>query len=83
MSIASGRSKINIVQYLDLLSLDQKQVPVICYNGAYGVMYERSGDDNQFTPRTVFVDDLAEHQTQQLIQFAENNNYVVQVHALI
>lgn len=80
VAIATGRSKANVCKYIQQLDLPQQFVPVVCYNGACGLLYERKEDN--FVSNVVFSNALPSSSSEKLINFAEKHGYVLQVKAL-
>jgi HAD superfamily hydrolase (TIGR01484 family) len=77
VAIATGRSKASIDKYIRQLELSQAFIPVICYNGAYGLRYDRH--EGGYKSTTIFANTLPNELTEQLISFAAFNGLVLQV----
>lgn len=77
IAFATGRSKLNIDRYIRQLSLPQSVMPVVCYNGAYGLKYNLS--DGSYGTATVFSNSLPRSATEKLISFADEHGFVLQV----
>lgn len=78
ISIATGRSKKNIERYVRELALSQPFIPVICYNGAYGLKYVAQ-PDGSYECHEIFANSLPNESTQKLIEFGHRHDYVLQV----
>eukprot|EP01039_Chlorochromonas_danica_P009392 gene9392-10372_t len=76
IAFATGRSKLNIDRYIRQLSLPQPVMPVVCYNGAYGLKYDLS--DGSYATATVFSNSLPRSATEKLIHFADEHGFVLQ-----
>eukprot|EP01031_Cornospumella_fuschlensis_P032570 gene32570-39382_t len=77
ISIATGRSKKNIERYVRELALSQPSIPVICYNGAYGLQYV-ARPDGSYDCHEIFANSLPHESTRKLVEFGHRHGYVLQ-----
>lgn len=76
IAIATGRSKASVEHYIQQLSLPQPAVPVVCYNGAYGMMYHRKV--GSYESATIFANSVPAASCERLISFADRHDLVLQ-----
>ena len=72
--IATGRSfDCSLMKYINLLSLPQSTIPLVCYNGAYGLNYSSNNVE------IITCNPLAENQIRLLINFSKELGLLLQV----
>ena len=79
ISIVTGRSSGSVADYLHQLNLSQPFVPVVCYNGAFGLLYSRDNSSNIFDKETLFEHPVHHESTDKLINFSKKLDLVMQV----
>jgi hydroxymethylpyrimidine pyrophosphatase-like HAD family hydrolase len=80
VTLASGRSTLDINKHIDKLGLLQRASPGVSYNGAYGFVREHA-DDGSVQLRKVFERPVSSDLASDLISFASELGHVLHVSA--
>ena len=73
IAFATGRSSISVYSYMEILSLTQSHVPVICFNGSVCNTIDKLGQSNELFSYPLLKESAAE-----LVAFAESRGEVLQ-----
>jgi HAD superfamily hydrolase (TIGR01484 family) len=75
--IATGRSLRAVLKILKILDLPQKEVPVVCYNGALAAICRK--EDQEYQHAIQFHSPLETDHIKEILEFCSRRNCVVQV----
>lgn len=79
IGIATGRSSVSALHFLDQLNLDQSKAYIVCFNGSVGIEVTKSTiPQSPSTPKYLFNLTLTENQTWPLLRLADELGLVAQ-----
>ena len=74
IGIATGRSHISVISYMGELNLQQKTVPIVCFNGACALLYDTATKSTS----TIFVNPVCEASAREIHSLAIQEDCVLQ-----